>query len=221
VAQNGATQTLEMRTVWQKRAIAVGLGLIVLLSIGCGGKPDSAEDPGKQDTATPPPKEDTGPSGEPRFELTSPTILHRAAIPAVHTCDGEGTSPELTWSDPPEGTKSFVVIVTDPDVPGNFTHWTLYNIPVDRRSLPAGLPAGDVLAEVGGARQGKNGFEKNGWGAPCPPPGPPHRYIIRLYAIDAELDLPPGADRIAVEDAMKGHVRAQAALIGSYARAGA
>jgi Raf kinase inhibitor-like YbhB/YbcL family protein len=205
--------------VTKKSVVFTSVGVLLLLSIAslhCTGKEASAPPPEQapaQATSRELPEQD------PKFELTSPTIVHRAALPATHTCDGAGTSPELNWSAPPEGVASLVLIMIDPDVPGNFTHWVLYNLPPDIRSLPAGLPGDPVLASLGGARQGPNSFGKTGWGGPCPPAGAAHRYIFRLYAIDTMLDVPPDADRLQLEDAMKGHYRAQTALIASYARA--
>jgi len=203
----------------KKIGLVALVGLLVVLSIAtlrCTGK-ETPKGPAEPTAKQNDPQQ--LPEPDPKFELTSPTIVHRSAIPATHTCDGVGTSPELNWTAPPEGVQSLVLIVTDPDVPGNFTHWILYNLPPDLRSLPAGVAGDPVLASFGNARQGKNGFDKDGWGGPCPPVGAAHRYVFRLYALDTMLEVPPEADRLQLEDAMKGHYRAQAALIASYARA--
>jgi hypothetical protein len=189
---------------------------LLLAGCGGGGEPPKAG-PEAGEPARPKP-----PEAAPAESLTlkSDSVVHHAALPARHTCDGAGTSPQLSWSNPAEGTASFVVLVDDPDAERNFVHWIVYNIPPDVRSLPEALPEGDVLQQAGGALQGRNDFGKNGWGAPCPTDGRPHRFVFRLYALDAMLDLPPGADRKAVEEAIKGHFRGQAAMISSYSRKG-
>jgi hypothetical protein len=138
-------------------------------------------------------------------------------IPGKFTCDGEEVSPQLAWSAPPAGTASFALLVTDPDAPrGTFTHWVLYDLPAATRSLPEGLPARGELPD--GARQGRNGFGSLGYGGPCPPGNSPHHYIFTLYALDTKLNLPGGATRTQVEEAMQGHILAHGELIGLYRR---
>ena len=105
----------------------------------------------------------------------------------------------------------------DPDAPGGtWVHWVVYNLPSSARNLPEHLPAGDVIA--GGAKQGLNDFPQNGYGGPCPPPGKPHRYFFRLYALDTVLDVHTPVHRKNVDEAMKGHVLAQAELMGTFGR---
>jgi Raf kinase inhibitor-like YbhB/YbcL family protein len=151
------------------------------------------------------------------LHLTSPgfsgTIPDRYA-----SCGGQtGNSPALEWSAPPPGTRSFALIVTDPDAPmGTFTHWLLWNLPPDQHSLPGGVPSQPQLAN--GARQGHNDFGKLGYGGPCPPPGAAHRYVFTVYALGIRPTLAPGASRQQLVEAIEGHVLAAGQLIGRYGR---
>lgn len=151
------------------------------------------------------------------IQISSSAFAPGSAIPQVHACDGKDASPPLAWGMGPEGTRAWALLVEDPDAPGKtWVHWVLYNLPVSVRSLGPGLPGSGDLAN--GARQGTNDFGKLGYGGPCPPPGGPHRYYFRIYALDAPLNLPPGARRDAVAQAMEGHVLGQGELMGTYAR---
>lgn len=151
------------------------------------------------------------------MHLYSPEFLMGTSIPFKYTCDGENHSPPLTWQDPPAGTKSFALIISDPDAPnGTFTHWVLYNLPADLRQLPERIPNQDTLSD--GSRQGKNDFDQVGFGGPCPPNGT-HRYFFKLHALDQSLDVPPGASKEEVLQAMEGHVLDAAELMGLYGRA--
>jgi len=151
--------------------------------------------------------------------ISSKAFASGGPIPARHTCDGEDVSPELSWTEPPAGTRSFVLIVDDPDAPmGTWVHWVLYDLPAETRSLPEGLPKKETLDKPAGAKQGRNDFGRIGWGGPCPPAGKPHRYFFRLYALDRSLGLAAGATRPEVDRAMAGHVLAQAETYGTYAR---
>ena len=151
------------------------------------------------------------------MKLTSPTIDEGKPIPRQHTGDGTDVSPALQWTDAPEGTRAFALICDDPDAPrGTWVHWVLYNLPADHKELPEKVPTTTTLAD--GGRQGKNDFGKTGYGGPAPPRGKPHRYLFRLYALDTVLDLPAGATHQELDRAMKGHVLAEAQLMGTYAR---
>ena len=151
------------------------------------------------------------------FELSSDAFEHEGKIPVTYTCDDEDFSPPLSWDEVPEGTESFALICEDPDAPsGTWSHWVLYNIPSDRTSLPSNLMPGPELAW--GAKHGINDFGNMEYGGPCPPPGKPHRYFFRMYALDEPLDLEPGATRQEVLDAMTGHMLGQAELMGHYKR---
>lgn len=149
------------------------------------------------------------------MQLKSANFPDGAAIPSRYTCDGDGVSPSLEWSGPPAGTKSFALIVHDPDAPVDFTHWLAYDIPAEARQLAEGASPG---AMPHGSAEGVNGFRRMGYGGPCPPAGKPHRYIFLLYALDAELGLAPGARREQVESAMRSHIVASGKLVGTYER---
>ncbi|MGH2447034.1 MAG: YbhB/YbcL family Raf kinase inhibitor-like protein [Chloroflexota bacterium] len=152
------------------------------------------------------------------MNLTSEVFIEGGPIPKQYTCDQRGVSPPLSWSGEPEETAVFALIVDDPDAPrGDFIHWLLYNLPASVTSLPPGLPRVEKLDS--GAVQGINGFGKIGYGAPCPPPGPPHRYRFTLYALEAAVGLEPGATAGALTRAMEGKVGAEARLTGLYQRA--
>jgi Raf kinase inhibitor-like YbhB/YbcL family protein len=151
------------------------------------------------------------------FALSSKSFPKDADIPKKFTCDGSDVSPELSWTDAPSGTKSFVLVADDPDAPvGTWTHWVLFDLPPEAKNLAEGTPKNEELAN--GARQGRNDFRKIGYNGPCPPPGKPHRYYFKLYALDTKLDLKPGAGKQEVERAMQGHIRAQAEWMGRYQR---
>jgi hypothetical protein len=144
-----------------------------------------------------------------------------ATIPRVHTCDGEDVSPALAWSGAPAGTRSYTLIMDDPNAPpGTWVHWVLYDLPADTTGLDRGLPKTERVASGGvqGACWGVDTFARVGYHGPCPPPGKPHRYVFKLYALDAALGLDPRATKVAVERAMRGHVLAEAKLIGIYGR---
>jgi Raf kinase inhibitor-like YbhB/YbcL family protein len=151
------------------------------------------------------------------LELTSPAFNDGGTIPTKFTCDGADLSPPLAWSGVPEGAKSLALICDDPDAPmGTWVHWVLYGLPTGATSLPEGVPT--EAAAKGFGVQGRNDFKRTGYGGPCPPPGKLHRYFFKLYALDFEPELKPGARKGDLEKTMKGHVLAQAQLIGRYQR---
>lgn len=150
------------------------------------------------------------------FKLTSPAFEAEAFIPPEFTCDGANQSPALTWEAPPPETQSLVLLVQDPDAPnGIFIHWVIYDLPPQLRSLPAAIPNQPFLTE--GGVQAKNDFGQYGYRGPCPPGGT-HRYFFLLYAVDTLLDLPPGTMHTEVQEALKGHILAEAKLMGRYSR---
>jgi Raf kinase inhibitor-like YbhB/YbcL family protein len=151
------------------------------------------------------------------MQLSSSAFQQARSIPIRFTCDGENISPEFSWNGAPARTKSFALIMHDPDAPvvGGFTHWVLYNIPARIAELPSNLSQDDQVARA--CVQGKNDSGKIGYFGPCPPAGT-HRYVVRLYALDAELNLQPGASRQQLQQAMRDHVLGQAELTGTYAR---
>ena len=149
------------------------------------------------------------------FRLATPAFEDGAMIPKKFTCDGPNVSPPLTWTEPPKSTKSFAVIVDDPDAPsGTWVHWLLYDVPADTRELSEGVRKDRQLPN--GALQGRNDFGKIGYNGPCPPRGGPHRYFFKLYALDARTNLKAGASKSDLERAMKGHILAQAEIIGRF-----
>ena len=151
------------------------------------------------------------------LQITCTAFVNGKPIPEKHTCDGGDVSPPLQWSNAPASTKSFVLIADDPDAPvGTWVHWVLYDLPSTTTALAENTPKTQFLP--GGAKQGLNDFRRLGYGGPCPPPGKPHRYFFKLYALDTLLDLKPGATKKDVEAAMKGHVLAEAQLMGTYQR---
>jgi hypothetical protein len=151
------------------------------------------------------------------FDLRSDAFGSGGTIPVEHTCDGADRSPPLAWRDPPANTASFALVCEDPDAPaGTWVHWVAYELPATARALPAGVPPTPTIS--GGGRQGVNDFRRPGWGGPCPPRGPAHRYVFTLYALDTVLGLEPGATRAALGKAIAGHVLGKAELTGQYAR---
>jgi Raf kinase inhibitor-like YbhB/YbcL family protein len=152
-----------------------------------------------------------------KIQLTSPAFEEGQMIPKECTGEGQDVSPPLQWADPPAGTRSFALICDDPDAPGKtWVHWEIFNIPAEARSLEEGIGHDSELPD--GAKQGKNDFKKVGYGGPMPPPGKPHRYLFKLYALDTTLDLPAGSTKQQVEQAMKGHILAEGQLMGKYQR---
>jgi Raf kinase inhibitor-like YbhB/YbcL family protein len=150
--------------------------------------------------------------------LSSPAFVPGGEIPALFTCEGRDLSPALDWTGVPESAKSLVLIVDDPDAPDpkapkmTWVHWVLYNLPPTARGLPEAIaPA----ALPSGTREGTNDWKRTGYGGPCPPIGR-HRYFHKLYALDTLLPDLGTPTKPQVEAAMKGHVLAQAELMGTY-----
>lgn len=158
---------------------------------------------------------DTATSRE-HLAIASSAFQEGGAIPRANTCDGMDRSPELSWSNVPEGARSLALIVTDPDAPsGTWTHWIIYNIPSDRRDLREGIPASPSLSD--GGTQGRNDFGHIGYGGPCPPSGT-HRYRFTLYALDLPATLAEGLDANGIQKEIQGHIVAQSTLTGRYER---
>jgi Raf kinase inhibitor-like YbhB/YbcL family protein len=145
------------------------------------------------------------------LQVASPVFVEGGMLARRFTCDAENVSPPLTWSGTPSGTQSIVLIADDPDAPaGTWVHWVLYDLPSDTTSLPEGVKGIGV--------EGVNDFRKSGYGGPCPPRGTPHRYYFKVYALDTQLGLKPGASKRDVERTMQGHVLAEGILMGKYGR---
>ena len=151
------------------------------------------------------------------FQIASTAFPNGGMIPKKFTCDGTDVSPQLSWKEAPAGTQSFTLIVDDPDAPvGTWVHWVLYNLPASTRELPEGVEKQEQLASR--AMQGRNDFRRIGYGGPCPPPGTPHSYHFKLYALDTKLNLKAGATKPELEHAMKGHILGETELMGRYGR---
>ena len=152
------------------------------------------------------------------FMLTSESFNEGETIPARFTCDGEDISPPLSWSGAPTNTKSFVLIMDDPDAPvGTWVHWNLIHLPGEMRTLPENLQLEAAVAE--GIKQGTNSWGRPGYGGPCPPGGT-HRYFFKLYALDDSLNLEVSATKEDVVAAMEGHILMETELMGTYSTSG-
>jgi hypothetical protein len=153
-----------------------------------------------------PPKEVLKQMG--KLKLTSPVFQDGGSIPSRFTCQGEDVSPPLKIDDIPEGSKSLVLIMDDPDAPADtWDHWLVWNIPPARKIEENSVPKGAV--------QGRNSWGRSSYGGPCPPSGT-HRYVFKLYALDTTLTLGEDARKGDVEKAMEGHILAQTSLTGLY-----
>jgi Raf kinase inhibitor-like YbhB/YbcL family protein len=190
--------------MWKSFAIS---SLPLFLLLNCSNRPQA-----------PTQKPTPAASQDNRMEIkvTSTAFNEGQPIPRGYTCDGTNVSPPLEWTGVPKSAKTLAIIADDPDAPaGTWVHWVLYNLPADKIGVIENTPASETLS--GGGMQGTNDFKKLGYGGPCPPSGT-HRYFFKLYALDAELPLKPGATKAEVENAMQGHTVAQAHLMGTYSR---
>ena len=152
-----------------------------------------------------------------QISISPDTFSNSSSIPVEYTCDGEDRSPALSWDTVPAGIQSIALIVDDPDAPGKtWVHWVIYNIPANSSELPFGVPKNKTLDD--GSLQGKNDFGRIGYNGPCPPPGKPHRYFFKVYALDTTLSLKSGATKSQLEAAMSGHILAQGEMVGKYGR---
>ena len=155
------------------------------------------------------------------LSITSAAFQAGGEIPAAYTCEGADVSPPLAWSGAPAGTKSFALVVDDPDAPDPkapkmvYVHWVLYNIPASAAGLPEAVASSALPA---GTKEGKNDWKRTGYGGPCPPIGR-HRYFFKLYALDAVLPDLKEPMKPALEKAMEGHVLERAELMGTYEKA--
>jgi Raf kinase inhibitor-like YbhB/YbcL family protein len=171
------------------------MGILIVL-VGCRGQEASPAGEGGDDMT---------------IQITSTVFTEGGKIPKIYTCDDQNVSPPLAWTRVPTNTVSLALIMDDPDATaGTWVHWVLYNLPPSLSSLEQG--------KSGEGTDGKNDFGKLGYGGPCPPRGANHRYFIKMYALDATLDLKSGATKAQVENAMKGHILAQGQLMGRYGR---
>ena len=151
------------------------------------------------------------------LSISSPSFPNGGEIPKKFSCDGADVSPQLSWTESPAGTKTFALLVDDPDAPaGNWNHWVIWNLPASARSLPEGVGKSRRLPD--GSQQGLNDFRKVGYNGPCPPANKPHRYHFQLFALDTKLSLNGDAGKPDLEAAMKGHILAQAEWMGTFRR---
>ena len=228
----------------RKRFLPLMMILVLLVLTGCGDDQEELSDTDMATNKPPTAAEDTAaitdePEAptldvQPLEETEEPTAPVEATtatelsistsafsagqpIPVVLTCDGDNSSPDLQWQGIPEGTQSLALIVDDPDAPvGIFVHWVLYNMPPTLDALPAGVSKDTQIPGIG--TQGMNDFRRTGYDGPCPPRGKAHRYFFKLYALDANLNLPEGLKASALEEAMQGHILAEVELYGTYSR---
>ncbi len=150
------------------------------------------------------------------LDLRSADFADQGAIPRGFTCDGAGISPGLEWSAAPAGTRSFAIVMDDPDAPFDFTHWLVYNLPAEARGLSENASGHRALPQ--GSMEGANSYGSSGYAGPCPPARELHHYYFRLYALDIRLNLPQGATREQVDSATAHHIVAQGQTIGVYRR---
>ena len=184
---------------------AGSIALMMMFAVACT-KPAS--------TTQNPPTIETPQATTAALKLTSFAFAENQPIPPQYTCSGINISPPLEWMGIPKSSKTLAIIAEDTDAPGGtWAHWVVYNLPADTIGMVENLPSTEDLK--GGGFQGKNDFEKIGYGGPCPPSGT-HRYYFKIYALDNELPLKAGATKADVEKAMSGHILAQAQLMGTY-----
>jgi Raf kinase inhibitor-like YbhB/YbcL family protein len=180
-------------------ALLLALGVLA----GCGGGSDLAEGPAAQGFA---------------FRGAS-DVAAGQTFDTKYTCDGANVSPALSWQAPPEGTRELALVLEDPDAPGGtYTHWLVYAMSSRVTSVPEDVTDDQQVESPTPLRQGENDFGDTGYGGPCPPEGESHRYVFRLLALDSELGLEGGADRGGFDDAVSGHVLAEARLEATYQR---
>jgi len=195
--------------------------ILLLVLIGCGRNTSSTADTSASSAINAATTDAGSGSKVMSIKVMSPAFQPGGPIPSKYTCEGQDISPPLAWSGAPSTTKSFALIVDDPDAPDPakpqrvYVHWVVYNIPATTTSLPenaskTGLPKGAV--------QGKNDWGKPQYGGPCPPIGR-HRYFFKLYALDAELSGLSSPTKADLERAMKGHMIDSGELIGTYQKA--
>jgi Raf kinase inhibitor-like YbhB/YbcL family protein len=149
--------------------------------------------------------------------VTSAAFQQGDVIPKRYTCEGDNISPALAWSQGPEGTKTYALVCEDPDAPsGMFVHWVMYNIPASERGLAENIAKTDPLPN--GTRQGKNGAAETGYTGPCPPPGKPHRYFFRVFALDTDVNISGDVTRDVLMGAIQPHIIAEGSVMGTYQR---
>jgi Raf kinase inhibitor-like YbhB/YbcL family protein len=196
-----------------RRIFFIRLIWIFMILAACTASPTPTSQPAatvasESETSMP---ETTATEANMSLTLTSDAFANGQSIPAKYSCIGKNISPALAWNEPPADTKSFALIVDDPDAPmGTWVHWVLYNIPASTRSLQENMDTGAMSV-------GKNSSGKMRYDGPCPPSGT-HRYFFKLHALASMLTLSPGATKEQVLNAMKGHILAQGELMGTFSK---
>jgi Raf kinase inhibitor-like YbhB/YbcL family protein len=181
----------------------VSITLFLLLLSGCSSPKDISSNPGAEAVK--------------EIIVTSQAFVDEEAIPVQYTCQGDDSSPDLSWTNPPEGTKSLALIVDDPDAPnGTWVHWVVYNLPAGANGLAKGASKGNskTFNLPDGTLQGKSSFNRSDYGGPCPPSGT-HHYFFKLYALDTIINT-PGLDNAGLLKAMQGHVIGSGQLVGTF-----
>ena len=198
--------------------VAAVLGLLIAVG-GCQRASPSAPLGTGQVQPVQAPASTRGKEAKMAWTLSSTAFKNGERIPRKYTGDGDDVSPPLSWTSPPAKTVELALICDDPDAPrGTFTHWVLYGLPASTTALPENVPKTETLPKLGGAKQGRNSAGKTGYLGPSPPPGPVHHYHFMLYALDAKLDLKPGATAKDLRKVMEGHALGQTELVGLYSR---
>jgi Raf kinase inhibitor-like protein, YbhB/YbcL family len=152
-----------------------------------------------------------------RIVVTTTAFKDGSEIPAEFTCSGKNVSPSCEWSGVPDTAGSSAVIMDDPDAPsGLFTHWILFNIPPGKCRIESGIPKKQAFED--GSMHGTNSFGRAEYSGPCPPPGKPHRYFLKVYVLDSKLNLRAPVTRNAIDSAMKGHILAEGGIMGTFRR---
>jgi Raf kinase inhibitor-like YbhB/YbcL family protein len=201
-----------------RRALLAATGTLAAPFAGCTGGGEGTPDDRDAPTDAVDDGEDDGDAGG--LSLSSPAF-DGGTVPTAYTCDGEDVSPPLRVDGVPDGAASLALVVDDPDAPTDepFVHWLLWNVPPDTTEIPEDVPDGERVDALDGAAQGTSGFGDVGYGGPCPPEGDgPHTYRFTLHALDAELDVEPGAERGALEPAMDDRVVDETTLASEYER---
>jgi Raf kinase inhibitor-like protein, YbhB/YbcL family len=196
-----------------RRIIFTSLSLISIILADCTSStpPTSETLTTPQPTTIPSESESKATEATMSLTLTSDAFANGQSIPAKYSCVGKNISPAITWDEPPAGTKSFALIVDDPDAPmGTWVHWVLFNLPANARSLQENADSSAMSA-------GKNSSGNLRYDGPCPPSGT-HRYYFKLYALDTTIGLQPGATKEQVLKEMKGHILAQGELMGTFSK---
>jgi plastocyanin len=188
--------------------------------MAASGNRDGQETTEGQQTTTDEGGQETATDAGDELALSTEAWENGEAIPTRYTCDGENVSPAFSISNAPEGTESFALVMDDPDaLSPPFVHWLLWNIPADAGELPEEIPASETVDALGGAVHGANGTGELGYVGPCPPEGDPrHTYLFSLYALEAPLDLDPGAEYRQVMDAVMRNAIARSRYVGQYER---